>query len=81
VARTADLPALAISADGAFLTHSQAITMVPPKERWTGSCRATTRRLSAAPDKPDHRRPRRPNEDWVIEIRRQNDEAMKRAWA
>src|SRR5206468_7797971 len=24
---------LAISADGAFLTHSQALTMVPPKEK------------------------------------------------
>jgi pyruvate ferredoxin oxidoreductase alpha subunit len=33
---------LAISADGAFLTHSQALTLVPPKERSTGSCRATT---------------------------------------
>ena len=33
---------IAISADGAFLTHSQTIVQVPTRARWTSSSRATT---------------------------------------
>ena len=70
---------LAISADGAFLTHSQAITLVPPREgRWTASCLATTAAICSASGQSHHRGPPA-NEDWVIEIRRQNNEAMARA--
>jgi pyruvate ferredoxin oxidoreductase alpha subunit len=71
---------LAISADGAFLTHSQALTMVPPKtkvERFLP--RYDRGDLLLHPDNPITVAPQA-NEDWVIEIRRQNDEAMKRAY-
>src|SRR2546422_10090411 len=70
---------LAISADGAFLTHSQAITMVPPKEKVDRFLPRYDRGdLLLHPDNPITVAPQA-NEDWVIEIRRQNDEAMKRA--
>jgi pyruvate ferredoxin oxidoreductase alpha subunit len=70
---------LAISADGAFLTHSQAITMVPPKEKVDRYLPRYDRGdLLLHPDNPITVAPQA-NEDWVIEIRRQNDEAMKRA--
>jgi len=71
---------LAISADGAFLTHSQAITMVPPKEKVDRYLPRYDRGdLLLHPDNPITVAPQA-NEDWVIEIRRQNDEAMKRAY-
>jgi pyruvate ferredoxin oxidoreductase alpha subunit len=71
---------LAISADGAFLTHSQAITLVPPKEKVQKFLPAYNRGdLLLHPDNPITVAPQA-NEDWVIEIRRQNDEAMKRAY-
>src|SRR5256884_6237637 len=77
-ARRVFLP-LAISADGAFLTHSQAITMVPPKEKVDRYLPRYDRGdLLLHPDNPITVAPQA-NEDWVIEIRRQNDEAMKRA--
>jgi pyruvate ferredoxin oxidoreductase alpha subunit len=70
---------LAISADGAFLTHSQALTMVPPKEKVDKYLPRYDRGdLLLHPDNPITVAPQA-NEDWVIEIRRQNDEAMKRA--
>src|SRR5213596_1526429 len=70
---------LAISADGAFLTHSQAITMVPPKEKVDRYLPRYNRGdLLLHPDTPITVAPQS-NEDWVIEIRRQNNEAMKRS--
>jgi len=70
---------LAISADGAFLTHSQALTLVPPKEKVDRFLPRYDRgELLLHPDNPITVAPQA-NEDWVIEIRRQNDEAMKRA--
>jgi pyruvate ferredoxin oxidoreductase alpha subunit len=72
---------LAISADGAFLTHSQALTMVPPREKVEAFLPRYNRGdLWLHPDNPITVAPQA-NEDWVIEIRRQNDEAMKRACA
>src|SRR5918994_1074242 len=69
----------AISADGAFLTHSQAITMVSSKEKVDKFLPRYNRGdLLLHPDNPITVAPQA-NEDWVIEIRRQNDEAMKRA--
>jgi pyruvate ferredoxin oxidoreductase alpha subunit len=71
---------LAISADGAFLTHSQALTLVPPKEKVDKFLPRYDRGdLQLHPDNPITVAPQA-NEDWVIEIRRQNDEAMKRAY-
>src|SRR5919109_218754 len=71
---------LAISADGAFLTHSQALTMVPPKAKVDRFLPRYNRGdLQLHPDNPITVAPQA-NEDWVIEIRRQNDEAMKRAY-
>jgi pyruvate ferredoxin oxidoreductase alpha subunit len=71
---------IAISADGAFLTHSQTITRVPPQERVHRFLPAYNRGdLLLHPDNPITVAPQ-VNEDWVIEIRRQNDEAIKRAY-
>src|SRR3990170_1254809 len=70
---------IAISADGAFLTHSQALTLVPPKAKVDKFLPPYNRGdLLLHPDNPITVAPQA-NEDWVIEIRRQNDEAMKRA--
>ena len=70
---------LAISADGAFLTHSQALVQVPPKAKVDRFLPTYNRGdLLLHPDNPITVAPQA-NEDWVIEIRRQNDEAMKRA--
>jgi pyruvate ferredoxin oxidoreductase alpha subunit len=70
---------LALSADGAFLTHSQALTLVPPKSKVDRFLPAYDRGdLQLHPDNPISVAPQA-NEDWVIEIRRQNNEAMKRA--
>src|SRR5437016_11294254 len=67
---------LAISADGAFLTHSQALTMVPPKSKVDRFLPRYNRGdLLLHPDNPITVAPQA-NEDWVIEIRRQNNEAM-----
>ncbi len=71
---------IAISADGAFLTHSQTITRVPPQERVQQFLPAYNRGdLLLHPDNPITVAPQ-VNEDWVIEIRRQNDEATRRAY-
>ncbi len=70
---------LAISADGAFLTHSQALTLVPPRSKVARFLPRYDRGdLLLHPDNPITVAPQA-NEDWVMEIRRQNDEAMKRA--
>jgi pyruvate/2-oxoacid:ferredoxin oxidoreductase alpha subunit len=70
---------LAISADGAFLTHSQALVQVPTRAKVDRFLPAYNRGdLLLHPDNPITVAPQA-NEDWVIEIRRQNDEAMKRA--
>jgi pyruvate ferredoxin oxidoreductase alpha subunit len=71
---------LAISADGAFLTHSQALTLVPPRAKVEQFLPRYDRGdLLLHPDNPITVAPQA-NEDWVMEIRRQNDEAMKRAY-
>ena len=70
---------IAMSADGAFLTHSQTLTMVPPKWKVDKFLPPYNRgELLLHPDNPISVAPQA-NEDWVIEIRRQNDEAMKRS--
>ena len=69
----------AISADGAFLTHSQALVQVPSRALVDNFLPRYDRGdLLLHPDNPITVAPQA-NEDWVIEIRRQNDEAMKRA--
>jgi pyruvate ferredoxin oxidoreductase alpha subunit len=72
---------IAISADGAFLTHSQALTRVPPKA-WVDQFLPMYNRgdLLLHPDNPITVAPQ-VNEDWVIEIRRQNNAATERAYA
>jgi pyruvate ferredoxin oxidoreductase alpha subunit len=71
---------IAISADGAFLTHSQTITRVPSQERVKRFLPPYNRGdLLLHPDNPITVAPQ-VNEDWVIEIRRQNDEATRRAY-
>ncbi|MBI4272058.1 MAG: pyruvate ferredoxin oxidoreductase [Candidatus Rokubacteria bacterium] len=70
---------LALSADGGFLTHSQALTLVPPKAKVDQFLPRYDRgELLLHPDNPITVAPQA-NEDWVIEIRRQNNEAMGRA--
>ncbi len=70
---------IAMSADGAFLTHSQALVQVPSKALVDKFLPRYDRGdLLLHPDNPITVAPQA-NEDWVIEIRRQNDEAMKRA--
>jgi pyruvate ferredoxin oxidoreductase alpha subunit len=71
---------VAISADGAFLTHSQTITRVPPVE-WVRKFLPPYDRgdLLLHPDNPITVAPQ-VNEDWVIEIRRQNNAATERAY-
>jgi len=70
---------IAISADGAFLTHSQTICQVPGRALVDKFLPRYDRGdLQLHPDNPITVAPQA-NEDWVIEIRRQNDEAMKRA--
>src|SRR5438876_961109 len=69
----------AISCDGAFLTHSQALVKIPPHEKVEAFLPRYDRGdLLLHPDNPITVAPQA-NEDWLIEIRRQNDEAMKRA--
>src|SRR5712675_3212183 len=69
----------AISCDGAFLTHSQAIVKIPSEEKVNKFLPPYNRGdLLLHPDNPITVAPQA-NEDWVIEIRRQNNEAMARA--
>src|SRR5436309_4187369 len=70
---------LAISADGAFLTHSQALTLVPPKEKVDRFLPRYTRAdLQLTPATP-FPVPPQPTEAWVIEFRRKTNKAMARA--
>ncbi len=69
----------AIGADGAFLTHSEALVKVPSKERVDQFLPKYNRGdKQLHPDNPITVAPQA-NEDWVMEIRKQNDEAMRRA--
>ncbi len=69
----------AVAMDGAFLTHSQHMVKVPSKDsvkKFLPPFDLGERRLH--PDNPISIAPQ-VNEDWVMEIRRQNWEAAKRA--
>ena len=69
----------AVSTDGAFLTHSQHLVKIPPKSSSISSCRTTT--WATACSTRTTRSPSRPqvDQDWLTEIRKQNDAAMRRA--
>jgi len=70
---------MALAMDGAFLTHSQHIVRIPSPEavnRFLPPFQLAERRLH--PDNPVSVAPQ-VNEDWVMEIRRQNWEAARRA--
>ena len=68
----------AISCDGAFLTHSQGLVKIPSAEKVKRFLPAYDRAdLLLHPDNPITVAPQ-VNEDWVMEIRRQNVEAMER---
>ncbi|MBI2183532.1 MAG: pyruvate ferredoxin oxidoreductase [Thaumarchaeota archaeon] len=69
----------AVALDGAFLTHSQHMVKVPTVQaakRFLPPYNLGSRRLH--PDNPISIAPQ-VNEDWLMEIRRQNFEATKRA--
>ncbi|MFQ5775718.1 MAG: hypothetical protein ACE5GS_14445, partial [Kiloniellaceae bacterium] len=69
----------AISCDGAFLTHSQAIVSVPSQEAVNTFLPPYDRAEKLLhPDNPITIAPQA-NEDWLMEMRRQNDMAMRRA--
>jgi pyruvate ferredoxin oxidoreductase alpha subunit len=70
---------MALAMDGAFLTHSQHMVKIPTQEavnRFLPPYDLGERRLH--PDNPISIAPQ-VNEDWVIELRRQNWEAARRA--
>jgi pyruvate ferredoxin oxidoreductase alpha subunit len=68
----------AISCDGAFLTHSQGIVKVPSQEKVNAFLPRYDRGdLLLHPDNPITVAPQ-VNEDWLMEIRRQNAAAMDR---
>ena len=70
---------LAISCDGAFLTHSQAIVKVPALEQVKKFLPKYNRgELLLHPDNVISIAPQA-NEDWVMEMRRQNFEVTERA--
>ncbi len=69
----------AISCDGAFLTHSQAIVKVPSQEMVDSFLPPYDRGdKQLHPDNPITIAPQA-NEDWLMEMRRQNDQAARRA--
>ncbi len=69
----------AISCDGAFLTHSQALVKVPSQEKVKAFLPRYDRGdLLLHPDNPITVAPQ-VNEDWLMEIRRQNAAAMDRS--
>jgi len=69
----------ALSCDGSFLTHSQAIVNVPTYEQVQQFLPNYDRgKLQLHPDNPITIAPQ-VNEDWLMEIRRQSDEAMRRS--
>ena len=70
---------MALSCDGSFLTHSQAIVNVPTAQQVQQYLPAYDRgKLQLHPDNPITVAPQ-VNEDWLMEIRRQADEAMRRS--
>ncbi|MDP2621378.1 MAG: hypothetical protein Q8P46_14605 [Hyphomicrobiales bacterium] len=69
----------AISCDGAFLTHSQSIVNVPSQAMVDSFLPRYNRGdKQLHPDNPITIAPQA-NEDWLMEMRRQNDMAMRRA--
>jgi pyruvate ferredoxin oxidoreductase alpha subunit len=69
----------ALSCDGSFLTHSQAIVQVPSQDQVNAFLPPYNRgSLQLHPDNPITVAPQ-VNEDWLMEIRRQTDEAMRRS--
>ena len=69
----------AISCDGSFLTHSQAIVNVPTHDQVQKFLPAYDRgKLQLHPDNPITIAPQ-VNEDWLMEIRMQTDQAMRRS--
>jgi pyruvate ferredoxin oxidoreductase alpha subunit len=69
----------AISCDGAFLTHSQALVKIPQQAKVDEFLPRYNRGdLLLHPDNPITVAPQG-NEDWVMEIRRQNYAAMERS--
>jgi pyruvate ferredoxin oxidoreductase alpha subunit len=69
----------AISCDGAFLTHSQALVRIPSAEQVKAFLPPYQRGdLLLHPDNPITIAPQ-VNEDWLMEIRRQNGAAMERS--
>jgi pyruvate ferredoxin oxidoreductase alpha subunit len=70
---------VAISTDGAFLTHSQSLVKIPPRS-WVDRFLPRYNRgdLVFHPDNPITIAPQ-VNEDWLMEIRRQTDHAMRQA--
>jgi pyruvate ferredoxin oxidoreductase alpha subunit len=71
----------ALSCDGSFLTHSQAIVQVPSQDqvkKFLPDYKRGT--LQLHPDNPITVAPQ-VNEDWLMEIRKQTDEAMRRTSA
>jgi pyruvate ferredoxin oxidoreductase alpha subunit len=69
----------AISCDGAFLTHSQALVKVPSQAKVKAFLPPYDRKdLLLHPDNPITVAPQA-NEDWLMEIRRQNAAAMERS--
>jgi len=70
---------LAISCDGAFLTHSQALVKIPSQEKVDAFLPRYNRGdLLLHPDNPISVAPQA-NEDWLMEIRRQTAAAMERS--
>ena len=70
----------AVSCDGAFLTHSQALVKIPAKEKVDAFLPRYNRgELLLHPDNPITVAPQ-VNEDWLMEIRRQTAGAMERAY-
>ncbi|MBZ5629718.1 MAG: pyruvate ferredoxin oxidoreductase [Acidobacteriia bacterium] len=70
----------AISCDGAFLTHSQSLLQIPSQEQVNEFLPRYNRAdLLLHPDNPITVAPQA-NEDWVMEIRRQNYAAMERTY-
>jgi len=68
----------AISCDGAFLTHSQGLVKIPSQEKVNAFLPRYNRGdLQLHPDNPITVAPQ-VNEDWLMEIRRQNAAAMER---
>ncbi|MCC7106317.1 MAG: pyruvate ferredoxin oxidoreductase [Chloroflexi bacterium] len=70
---------MALGVDGAFLTHSQHLVRVPPQEavdRFLPAYQMGDRLLH--PDNPITIAPQ-VDQDWLMEIRMQNDQAMRRA--